>query len=134
MRYRPRPRENEAVVVALPTLAGRQRRFGYRQLTRMLRRRLGRVNHKRVYRLYRKHGLKVPVRRRRRPPRMPRQPMTVPQRPNACWSMDFVHDRTTTGPLRTLSVLDPVHTTSAAAHGGPLDACRARDSELGAGG
>lgn len=32
--------------------------------------------------------------------------LTVPSRRNACWSMDFVHDRTTTGPLRTLSVLD----------------------------
>jgi len=51
MRYRLRPRENEAVVVALRTLAGRHRRFGYQQLTQMLRRRLGRVNHKRVHRL-----------------------------------------------------------------------------------
>ena len=38
--------------------------------------------------------------------RMLRQPMTVPRRRNECWSMDFVHDRTMTGPLRTLSVLD----------------------------
>ena len=73
MRYQAMPRDNEAIVIVLRTLAGRHRRFGYRQLTRMLRRRLGRVNHKWVYRLYRKHGLQVPVRRRRRPPRMPRQ-------------------------------------------------------------
>jgi len=32
--------------------------------------------------------------------------MAVPNRRNERWSMDFVHDRTTTGPLRTLSVLD----------------------------
>ncbi len=106
MRYQAMPRDNEAIVIVLRTLAGRHRRFGYRQLTRMLRRRLGRVNHKWVYRLYRKHGLQVPVRRRRRPPRVPRQPMTVPRWRNECWSMDFVHDRPTTGPLRTLSVLD----------------------------
>jgi len=30
----------------------------------------------------------------------------MPRRPNECWSMDFVHDRTMTGPLRALSVLD----------------------------
>ena len=50
--------------VALCALARRHRRAGYRQLTRMLRRRMGRVNHKRVHRLYRKHGLQVLVRRR----------------------------------------------------------------------
>ena len=106
MRYRSRPRDNEAVLRVLKVLAGRHRRSGYRQLTRMLRRRLGPVNHKRVHRLYRKHGLQVPVRRRRHLKRVPRQPMTVLRRPNECWSMDFVHDRTMTGPLRTLSVLD----------------------------
>ena len=106
MRYRPRPRNNDGLVTALRALAGRHRRSGYRQLTRMLRRRWGRVNHKRVHRLYRKHRLQVPVRRRRRLKRMPRQPMAVPRRRNECWSMDFVHDRTMTGPLRTLSVLD----------------------------
>ena len=106
IRYRARPRDNEAVLGALKALAGVYRRSGYRQLTRMLRRRLGPVNHKRVHRLYRKHGLQVPVRRRRRLKRMPRQPMTAPSRRNECWSMDFVHDRTTPGPLRTLSVLD----------------------------
>ena len=37
---------------------------------------------------------------------MPRQPMAAPRRRNECWSMDFVHDHTMTGPLRTLSVLD----------------------------
>jgi putative transposase len=106
MRYRARPRDNEAVLGALKALAGRHRRSGYRQLTRMLRRRLGPVNPKRVYRLYRKHGLQVPVRRRRRLRHMPRQPMAAPRRRNECWSMDFVHDQTMTGPLRTLSVLD----------------------------
>ncbi len=106
MRYRPRPRDNEAVLKALQSLATKHRRFGYRQLTRMLRRRLGAVNHKRVHRLYREHGLRVPVRRRRHLKRMPRRPMAIPSRRNECWSMDFAHDRTMTGPLRTLSVLD----------------------------
>ena len=106
MQYRFRPRDEEAVLGALKALAGRHRRSGYRQLTRTLRRRWGRVNHKRVHRLHRKHRLQMPVRRRRRLKRMPRQPTAVPRRPNECWSMDFVHDRTMTGPLRTLSVLD----------------------------
>ena len=84
MRYASRRRDPEALLTALKALAGRHRRFGYRRLTRLLRRRMGRVNHKRVYRLYRKHGLQVPVRRRRRRSRMPRQPMTAPRRRNEC--------------------------------------------------
>ncbi|MGB5697795.1 MAG: IS3 family transposase [Polyangiales bacterium] len=106
MRYRLRARDDEAVLRLLKALAGRHRRSGYRRLPRMLRRRLGPVNHKRVHRLYRNHGLQVPVRRRRRVKRMPRQPTTVPSWPKECWSMDFVHDRTMAGSLRTLSVLD----------------------------
>ena len=99
MRYRPRPRNNEAVLRVLKVLAGRHRRSGYRQLTRMLRRRMGPVNHKRVHRLYRKHGLQVPVRRRRHLKRVPRQPSRRCRADrNECWSMDFVHDRTMTGP------------------------------------
>ena len=105
MRYQSRPRDNEAVLRVLKVLAGRYRRSGYRQLTRMLRPRLGRVNHKRVYRLYRKHGLQVPVRRATAPTRAATTHDGAAVA-NECWSMDFVRDRTMTGPLRTLSVLD----------------------------
>ncbi len=50
----------------LRTLAEQRRRFGYRRLTVLLRREGFRVNHKRVYRLYREEGLAV--RRRKRKP------------------------------------------------------------------
>ena len=50
MRYRARPRDDEAMLGVRQVLPGRHRRSGYRQRTRMLRRRLGPVNHKRVHR------------------------------------------------------------------------------------
>ena len=55
------------------------------------------VNRKRVPRLYREEKLQV----RRRGGRMramgARAPMAVPDRPNARWSLDFVHDQMTDG-------------------------------------
>ena len=50
----------------LRILAEQRRRFGYRRLTVLLRREGHRVNHKRVYRLYREEGLTVRRRRRNR--------------------------------------------------------------------
>ncbi len=49
------------------------------------------VNRKLVYRVYRELGLSVRRRKRKRVA-VVRQPLTVPQRPNARWSMDFVSD------------------------------------------
>ena len=53
-----------ALRAELVTLAAQRRRFGYRRLTVLLRRGGTRVNHKKVYRLYREEGLAV--RRRKR--------------------------------------------------------------------
>jgi hypothetical protein len=55
------------------------------------------VNHKRVYRLYRKEGLQVRRRKRKRIGAMEPQPLTIPTRGNERWSMDFVSDALTDG-------------------------------------
>ena len=41
-------------------------RFGYRQITRLLRAEGFRVNFKRVYRIWRQEGLKVPTKKRKK--------------------------------------------------------------------
>lgn len=66
------------------------------------------LNHKRLYGLYRKEGLQV-VRRRRRRKRAerPRRVMETPKAANERWSMDFVHDQLASGRLlRCLTVVD----------------------------
>jgi transposase InsO family protein len=75
----------------LRDLADERRRFGYRRLFILLRREgeLSGIN--RIYRLYREEGLTVPKRRARRRAVGTRAPILLGARPNARWSLDFVH-------------------------------------------
>ena len=81
-----------ALRARLHELAAKRRRWGYRQLTRVLRREGPPINRKRVQRLYQEEGLQVRRRRRKRRAVVPRVPVAVPTRPNERWSMDFVRD------------------------------------------
>lgn len=107
-RRRPRPLDESSLVERIQELAKRRRRYGYRQITRMLRREGTLVNHKRVYRLWRRERLQVPrkgPRRRHRGPTV--ETREEAQRPNHVWSYDFCEDRTTAGKkLRLLVILD----------------------------
>jgi len=105
--------EGEAnLVERVKQIAGKHTRFGYRRVHALLRRGGGEfahVNHKRVYRLWRREGLAVKRRtRRKRLPTVPKQERRCSaDRPNAVWCVDFVQDQTVTGQaLRFLSVTD----------------------------
>ncbi len=91
-------------------LAGEYGRYGYRRVCAMLRREGWAVNHKRVERIWREEGLKVPQRQPRRRRLWLNDGSCVrlrPQRPNHVWSYDFVHDRTHDGlPIRILTLID----------------------------
>jgi len=98
-----------ARVERLKDFANKRRRRGYRLAYRELRRNGVVVNHKRVYRLWRREGLTVPPLRRRRmrvrgtaPPRC-----VVADRPDRVWCLDFLEARTLGGTkLRLLCVTD----------------------------
>ena len=82
--------------------------YGYRRVYVLLRREGWKVNHKRVYRLYREDGLGL---RRRKPKRrraaMARQPRPTVSAPNERWTMDFMSDALANGQkLRVLTVVD----------------------------
>lgn len=63
----------------------------------------------RIYRLYREEGLAVRKRRARRKAIGTRAPILVEARPNARWSLDFVHDQLACGRrFRILNVVDDV--------------------------
>jgi putative transposase len=92
----------------LRELAAVRVRYGYRRLHVLRHREGGRVNHKRVYRLYTDEGLTLkrrrPQRHRRANPRQGRSPVT---RPDERWTMDFIPDTLGTGqPVRVLTILD----------------------------
>ena len=66
-RYEPIPAVDErALTDEIVELAGRFGRYGYRRVTALLRHRGWHVNHKRVERIWRREGLKVPARQPKR--------------------------------------------------------------------
>ena len=109
IRYRSR-RPHDAVLRArLRDLAVIRRRFGYRRLYILLRREGETSGLNRVYRLYREEGLAVRKRRTRRKAIGTRAPLLVEARPNARWSLDFVHDQMNDGRrFRILNIVDDV--------------------------
>ena len=109
IRYRScRPPETE-LRGKLRDLANERRRFGYRRLFILLRREGEPSGINRIYRLYREEGLTVRKRRARRRAVGTRAPILVEARPNARWSLDFVHDQFACGRrFRVLNIVDDV--------------------------
>ena len=109
VRYRScRPPDSE-LRVQLRELANARRRFGYRRLFVLLRQQGEPSGLNRIYRLYREEGLSVRKRRARRRAVGTRAPILVEARPNARWSLDFVHDQFANGRrFRILNIVDDV--------------------------
>ena len=106
-RYRSRRAGDEGVLERLRELGARHPRWGYRTLEVLLRREGLVINHKRVFRLYREAGLKLPRKRPRRGPRPRPQKLEPACGINDRWSMDFVSDALATGRrFRNLTIVD----------------------------
>ena len=82
----------------------------YRRITELLNWEGWWVNHKRVERIWKQEGLKVPRRQPKRARLWLNDGSCVrlpPERPNHVWSYDFVFDRTHDGrPLKMLTIMD----------------------------
>lgn len=90
----------------LVELAREKPRFGYRRLQVLLRRAGERVNHKRVYRVYREAGLTIRRKKRKHLVRVGR-PLKAWTAANQEWALDFAHDGLASGrAVRVLSVID----------------------------
>ena len=91
-------------------LALKYGRYGYRRITALLQQDGWRVNHKRVERIWREEGLKVPKRQTKRGRLWLNDGSCVRLRPthrNHVWSYDFVADRThDSRPIKMLTVID----------------------------
>ncbi len=103
--------DDEAFLTAnIVSLASEYGRYGYRRITALLQREGWRVNHKRVERIWRQEGLKVPARQPKRGRLWLNDGSCIRLRPehrNHVWAYDFVFDRTREGrPLKFLTVVD----------------------------
>jgi len=111
-RKLPRGRDDEERLTAdIIELARRYGRHGYRKLAELLRSTAGRVvNDKRVERIWRREGLKVPAKQPKRGRLWLADGSCVrlrAERPNHVWSYDFVEDRTHDGrKYRMLNLVD----------------------------
>ena len=91
-------------------LASQYGRYGYRRVTAMLRQEGWTVNHKRVERIWRREGLKVPKKQPKRRRLWLNDGSCIRLRPqfkDHVWSYDFVIARTTEGrAFRILNIID----------------------------
>ena len=111
-RYpRKRPTEVERRLVRrMLELVGQQPRYGYRRVWALLRGEGWAVNRKKVYRLWRKEGLKVPMKQHKKR-RLGVSANGIMRRraedKNDVWCWDFIHDRDERGrTLKWLSIVD----------------------------
>jgi putative transposase len=108
----PRGRDDEERLTAdIIELARRYGRYGYRKIAELLRSTAGWVvNDKRVERIWRREGLKVPAKQPKRGRLWLADGSCLrlrAERPNHVWSYDFVEDRTHDGrKYRMLNVID----------------------------
>jgi transposase InsO family protein len=110
-RKPPKGRADDAALTAdIVALATEYGRYGYRRITAMLRAAGWAVNVKRVERIWRQEGLKVPGKQPKKGRLWLNDGSCVrlrPERPNHVWSYDFVEDRTHNGrKFRMLNVID----------------------------
>ena len=109
--YLPRMRDGEALLTErMIELATKYGRYGYRRITALLQIEGFQVNHKRVERIWRREGLKVPPKQPKRKRLWLNDGFCVRLRPqfkDHVWSYDFVPTRTEDGrALRILTLID----------------------------
>lgn len=110
-RYQSNKSEEEEVLREdIIRLAGKYGRYGYRRITALLRAEGWVVNPKRVERIWREEGLKVPAKQPKRGRLYLNDGSCIRLRPlykNHVWSYDFVSDRLHNGKkIRMLTVID----------------------------
>ncbi|WP_288992835.1 IS3 family transposase [uncultured Marinobacter sp.] len=102
--------DEERLVADMIELTRQYGRYGYRRVAALLRDAGWQVNDKRVERLWRREGLKVPMKQPKKGRIWMNDGSCVRLRPeyrNHVWSYDFVHHRTDDGrAFRTLNILD----------------------------
>jgi transposase InsO family protein len=102
--------DEDEITAQIVELAGAYGRYGYRMITAMLRGKGYRINHKRVYRIWRSLGLKVPEKQPKRRRLWLNDGSCIRLRaehPNHVWSYDFVESRTSKGrKIKILNIID----------------------------
>ena len=109
-RTRQKRDDEDALTAAIIRLATRFGRYGYKRITALLKAEGWHVNHKRVFRIWQREGLKIPMKQPKRGRLWLNDGSCIrlrPQHRNHVWAYDFVQDRTRDGrKFRMLTVID----------------------------
>ena len=122
------PHDEPRLIERIVELASQYGRYGYRRITGLLRAESWKVNHKRVERLWRREGLKVPAKQPKRGRLWLNDGSCVRLRPthrDHVWAYDFVQDRTHDGRVLRMLVLVDEYTRECLA----IDVARRMTSE-----
>lgn len=105
--YHPKRKEDTEVVDCLNKLSEKHPSYGFKKMFHSLRNKGHSWNHKKVYRVYKKLGLNLMRKRRRRLASRERHNLEVPEKYNEVWSMDFMSDALfNSRRFRTLNIID----------------------------
>jgi len=105
--YHPRGKEDKELADCLNELSEKHPSYGFKKMFHSLRNQGFRWNHKKVYRVYKKLGLNLMRKRRRRLASRERKNLEVPSKYNEVWSMDFMSDALfNSRRFRTLNIID----------------------------
>ena len=110
LQYRPDPKDDNALRLALIRLAKQYGRYGYRKIAELLHIEGWKVNHKKVEPIWCEEGLQLPQRHRKRRRLYHKDSSIIrlrPTHPNHVWAIDFVHDKLDNGrSYKMLTILD----------------------------
>jgi len=105
--YHPKPKDDNEIINALDSLAGKHSRWGFWMMYHYLRNEGKCWNHKKVYRVYLSLNMNLKRKHKKRVPSRIKEPLVLPIGPNITWSMDFMHDTLINGrKFRTLNIID----------------------------
>lgn len=105
--YSPKRKDDTEVIDCLNDLSEKHPSYGFKKMFHSLRNQGYFWNHKKVYRVYKKLGLNLLRKRKRRLTSRERQSIEVPNEYNEIWSMDFMSDALfNSRRFRTLNIID----------------------------
>lgn len=106
-RYKSKRQQDEVLEQKIKVIALDRPRFGYRRIHILLRKQGDKVNHKKLFRLYKEMGLKVRKRGSRKRALGIRIAERKASKINEIWSLDFMADRLADGrKIRLLNIVD----------------------------
>lgn len=106
LQYKAKTKDDSFVIEQIKECT-KKRAHGCPMITKMIRNKGHKINHKRIERVYRGLLLTLPKKVRKKLPKRERNVILQPLGENICWSMDFMSDRLIDGrKIRTLNIID----------------------------